>query len=150
MRVILTIVSIFAVGGATAQCNPSIHMFDIPYAKNSSYFSSSYSTQLNAIGKERKEQSGYLLLEFQVQKEQVSDELRTYNLWLAQRRIDRVKTYLSDSNFVAPVVTRILTAGLTKRRDMSVSWCPLSASPEATSVRLAESQETSLEGKTKL
>lgn len=150
MRVILTIISILAAGSATAQCNPSIHMFDIPYAKNSSYFPSSYSTQLDAISSEHKDQSGYLLLEFQMLKMQVGDELRAYNLWLAQRRIDRVKTYLSDSNFAAPVVTRILTAGLTKRRDISVSWCPLSASPEPTQVQFAESKEGSLDGTTLL
>ncbi|WP_394391737.1 hypothetical protein [Shewanella woodyi] len=124
MRVITTILLLLIAGSATAQCDSSIHMFNIPYEKNSSYFPSAYSSKLDAISEDRKGEDGYLLLEFQVQEKQRSDELRTYNLWLAQRRIDRVKSYLTDAHFAAPVVTRILTAGVDKRRDISVSWCP--------------------------
>ncbi|MBW8182954.1 hypothetical protein [Shewanella nanhaiensis] len=148
MRVITTILLLLAAGSATAQCDPSIHMFNIPYEKNSSYFPSAYSSKLDAISEEHKGEDGYLLLEFQVQEKQRSDELRAYNLWLAQRRIDRVKSYLTDAHFAAPVVTRILTAGVDKRRDISVSWCPSEKTPSP--VRLVESKEALVNGKVKL
>ena len=123
MKVIIAVISILTMGNAAAICDPSIHMLNIPYAKNSSHFKSTYSSQLSTVGEKYKTQTGYLLLEFQVQKEQISDELRTYNFWLAQRRIDRVKTHLLGSNFSPPVITRIFTASLSEQRNISISWC---------------------------
>ncbi|NRD75409.1 hypothetical protein HQQ94_19725 [Shewanella sp. VB17] len=125
MKVIIAAISILAIGNATAICDPSVHMLNIPYPKNSSHFPNTYSIKLDAIGQQHKSKTGYLLLEFQVQKEQISDELRTYNLWLAQRRIDRVKNHLINSNFSAPVITRIFTESLSEQRNISISWCSL-------------------------
>jgi outer membrane protein OmpA-like peptidoglycan-associated protein len=137
MRVIIAALAVLITGNAVAQCDSSVHMFNIPYVKNSSYFPSAYSTRLDEISEEHKSKNGYLLLEFQVQKNQKSDELRAYNLWLAERRIHRVKSYLTESSFPAPIVTRILTAGMDKRRDISVTWCPIKA-PTVKSFELAE------------
>lgn len=123
---------------ALAQCENNTHILDIVYPKNSSYFSSQYGSKLEQLTKNTQQGAGYLLLEFKVNQAQSTKEAREYNKWLAQRRIDRVKTYLNDAAYPAPVITRLLTASTEENRSVSVVWCPDEREQE---VRVASKSE---------
>ncbi|MEZ9821259.1 hypothetical protein AB4238_11675 [Shewanella sp. 10N.286.45.A1] len=119
-----------------AQCNQKVHITDIPYAKNSSYFSSKYGSELDELIAHPPNQSGYLLLEFKVNKIQPSEDVRQYNKWLANRRVDRIRTYLNESQYSAPIISRILTASTNTDRSVAIHWC---AFPEQeSSLRVAK------------
>jgi|GEM_PF-3385110 len=122
-RAVIAVFFLLGAWNATAQCNINIHLATIPYAKNSSYFPTQYSSELDSVLQKATEKAGYLLLEFQVQQQQESEDIRNYNMWLANRRITRVKEYLTKSNYASPIISRILTAGTERRRDVSISWC---------------------------
>ncbi|MCL1049931.1 hypothetical protein L2755_09890 [Shewanella abyssi] len=106
-----------------AQCANKTHITDIPYAKNSSYFSNKYSAQLDDIVTHYQSQSGYLLLEFKVNKVQRSKDVRHYNKWLASRRVERVRSYFNQAAYSAPIISRILTASNETDRSVAVHWC---------------------------
>jgi hypothetical protein len=106
-----------------AQCGEKTHITDIPYAKNSSYFSSEYSVQLDDIMAHYQSQSGYLLLEFKVNKVQRNEEVRHYSKWLASKRVDRIRTYLNNAAYPAPIISRILTASNQPERSVAIIWC---------------------------
>ncbi|MEZ9198104.1 hypothetical protein [Shewanella sp. 10N.286.54.B9] len=109
-----------------AQCNQKVHITDIAYAKNSSYFSSKYSSELDELIAHPPKQAGYLLLEFKVSKIQPSEDVRHYNKWLANRRVDRIRTYLNESKYSAPIISRILTASTNTDRSVAIHWCAFS------------------------
>ncbi|MGS0680252.1 hypothetical protein ACVBIL_03720 [Shewanella sp. 125m-7] len=122
MKSIAAVCLLFA-GGAIAQCDNQTHIVDIPYAKNSSYFAGQYASQLDELSKSAQADAGYLLLEFKVSQKQASEEARRYNKWLAERRIERVRTHLNNADYPAPVITRILTASTDIDRSVVVVWC---------------------------
>ncbi|WP_076416300.1 hypothetical protein [Shewanella sp. UCD-KL12] len=136
--IIITVLFLFT-GNAMAQCDKSIHVTEIPYAKNSSYFPSKYAKQLDKLVKESTEKPGYLLLEFQVLKQQDEDG-RKYDMWLANRRIDRIKEYLHNANYSAPIISRILTASSEEVRDVSIHWCDTENNAEKLSENTLEKQ----------
>ncbi|MCJ8301609.1 hypothetical protein [Shewanella sp.] len=140
MKAIISITCLLFAGSAIAECEPNIHITEIPYAKNSSYFPSKYAKQLDELIESTSNKPGYLLLEFQILKLQASDDARKYNMWLANRRIDRIKEYLTNSHYPAPVISRILTASNEDLRDVSVSWCNGAQSSSAIALTAADKQ----------
>ncbi|MGI2853674.1 hypothetical protein ACRTDR_05570 [Shewanella algae] len=123
MRVLILGLLLFA-GVSQAACEKSILLGNIDYAKNSSYFSARDSLQLDKIVADNSSHSsGYLLLEFNMDKSLGDEELQKYNMWLANRRIERVKEYLTAANFPQPIVTRIRTATHKDNREVSLHWC---------------------------
>ncbi|WP_394201162.1 hypothetical protein [Shewanella waksmanii] len=117
-------------GSAVAQCQQPLHMADIPYPKNSSYFNSQYNAQLEAIIGAEHPSEGYLLLEFPVTKQQKDEQSRQYNMWLAGKRLTRIKQFLTNAEYPFPVITRILTASTEELRQVSISWCATETSPQ--------------------
>ncbi|ACJ30970.1 Conserved hypothetical protein [Shewanella piezotolerans WP3] len=125
----------FTATSVMAQCNQKVHITDIAYAKNSSYFSSKYGSELDDLIAHPSKQAGYLLLEFKVNNIQPSEDVRHYNKWLANRRIERIRTYLNESEYSAPIISKILTASTDTDRSVAIHWC---ASPtEKTQLRVA-------------
>ncbi|ABZ75379.1 conserved hypothetical protein [Shewanella halifaxensis HAW-EB4] len=122
MKWIAAVCLLFATS-TMAQCDNKTHIIDIIYPKNSSYFSSQYTSQLDELTKSTQINTGYLLLEFKVNQTQATEETRNYNKWLAERRIERVKTYLNDVAYPAPIITKILTASTDENRNVSLVWC---------------------------
>ncbi|MGS0676389.1 hypothetical protein [Shewanella sp. 30m-9] len=135
----IAVVGLLFAGSVAAQCDNQTHIVDIPYAKNSSYFAGHYASQLDKLSKNTQANSGYLLLEFKVNQTQTTEEARKYNKWLAQRRIERVKTYLDNAAYPAPVITRILTASTDENRNVSVVWC--AAETEQLQIQIASKDE---------
>lgn len=123
MKTIILLWSLLFTGGAIAQCGGNTHLADIPYAKNSSYFPGQYTKQLDELIENTAEKSGYLLLEFQILEQKNDNDARKYNMWLANRRIDRIKEYLTQSSYPVPIISRILTASNEELRDVNISWC---------------------------
>ena len=113
----------FTATSVMAQCNQKVHITDIAYAKNSSYFSSKYSSELDELVAHPPKQPGYLMLEFKVNKIQPSEDIRHYNKWLASRRVERVRTYLNQSDYSAPIISRVLTASNSTSRSVAIHWC---------------------------
>ncbi|AQS40002.1 OmpA family [Shewanella psychrophila] len=140
MKAIISIICLLFAGSAIAECEQNTHLTEIPYAKNSSYFPSKYAKQLDELIKNTSDKSGYLLLEFQILKHQSNDDARKYNMWLANRRIDRIKEYLTNSHYSAPVISRILTASNEDLRDVSISWCNGAQSSSAATLAVANQQ----------
>ncbi|MCK8044777.1 hypothetical protein MSG37_07765 [Shewanella sp. 1CM18E] len=135
----LAAVLMFLSGSAFAQCDNASHVFDIPYAKNSSYFAGQYASQLDSFSKSSSSNQGYLLLEFKVDPKQLTAEAQQYNKWLAERRIERVKSYLNKTEYSAPVITRILTASNNVDRSVSITWC--SDEPEQSAIQVASKDD---------
>jgi len=125
MKAEIAVLFLMCTWNVAAQCDNNIYLTSIPYAKNSSYFPSEYSKKLDTVLEQTSANKGYLLLEFQV-TEQADDESKKYNMWLAGRRINRVKEYLTSLSYPSPIVSKILTASTHDRRDVSISWCKLS------------------------
>ncbi|MPY23620.1 OmpA family protein [Shewanella psychropiezotolerans] len=144
MKAIISIICLLFAGSAIAECKQYIHLTEIPYAKNSSYFPSKYAKQLDELIESTSSKPGYLLLEFQILKHQASDDNRKYNMWLANRRIDRIKQYLTNSHYPAPVISRILTASNEDLRDVSITWCHDAQSNSAAALAIAAQKDTSL------
>ena len=124
---------------AMAQCDNASHVFDIPYAKNSSYFAGQYAIKLDSFTQAATSNQGYLLLEFKVNPKQLSTEAQQYNKWLAERRIERIKNYLNKADYSAPVITRILTASTNVDRSVSLTWC--ADEPEKVIMQVASKDE---------
>lgn len=141
MKAIISITCLLFAGSAIAECESNIHLTEIPYAKNSSYFPSKYAKQLDELIETTSNKPGYLLLEFQILKQQVNDDARKYNMWLANRRINRIKEYLTNSHYSAPVISRILTASNEDIRDVSVSWCNAAQSSAAVALAAAADKQ---------
>ncbi|WP_335902659.1 hypothetical protein [Shewanella algae] len=111
-------------GATQATCEKSVLLGNVDYAKNSSYFSTQDSLQLDKIVADNSDNSsGYLLLEFNMDKSIGDEDLQKYNMWLANRRIERVKEYLTAAHFSHPIVTRIRTATHKNNREVSLHWC---------------------------
>ena len=130
----------FTATSVMAQCNQKVHVTDITYAKNSSYFSSQYGSELDELIAHPPKQAGYLLLEFKVNKIQPSEDVRHYNKWLANRRVDRIRTYLIESEYSAPIISRILTASTTTDRSVAIHWCAFAE--QETHLRVAKSENS--------
>lgn len=128
MKAIISLFIILFTSGALAHCDINTHITEIPYAKNSSYFPSQYTKQLDELIETSADKPGYLLLEFQIQEQLQDKNVRKYNMWLANRRIDRIKEYLTKSSYSAPIISRILTASSEELRDVNISWCHNEAS----------------------
>ena len=108
---------------AIAACPGSSTLGEVEFERNSSYFDSQGKAALDKLLDDSESLAdGYLLLEFGFNKQISDKKLREYNMWLAQRRVDRVKTYLSKKQLSHPVVTRILTAG-GEERVVKLSFC---------------------------
>ncbi len=122
MKAEIAVLFLMCTWNVSAQCDNNIYLTSIPYAKNSSYFPSEYSNELDSVLEQTSNNKGYLLLEFQV-TEQADEKSKKYNMWLADRRINRVKEYLTTSSYSSPIVSKILTASTHDRRDVSISWC---------------------------
>ncbi|WP_299797431.1 hypothetical protein [uncultured Shewanella sp.] len=133
MKAGIAVLFLICAWNVSAQCDNNIYLTSIPYAKNSSYFPAKYSKELDTVLDQTSASEGYLLLEFQV-TQQVDVESRKYNMWLAGRRINRVKTYLNSLSFPSPIVSKILTAGTQERRDVSISWCKRSEDASSTAI----------------
>lgn len=123
-QLIVMVLFLFTVQ-ANAHCPQNTNFGDIPFEKNSSYFANKHTKQLQQLIEKTQSDKGYLLLEFPVYKGQTDKKLRQYDMWLAHRRIERVRSYLSQSDYNQPVVTRILTASNTDSRTLSIHWCQL-------------------------
>lgn len=142
MRLIFAIgfvIANLAVSTATANCSNQTHITDVAYAVNSSYFGNKYSAQLDELMSQYQAESGYLLLEFKVTKQQASEDQRQYNKWLANRRVDRIRTYLNQASYSAPIISRILTASIEDDRTVSILWCDTQANDAE--LRLAHNVE---------
>ncbi|MFQ6370803.1 hypothetical protein [Shewanella sp. YIC-542] len=113
---------------AMAICTDEQKLGEVLYANNSSYFSSEDARHLDEIKQlAMDKKDGYLLLEFNVFAITDNEKLRHYNLWLAKRRIERVKHYLNTEPLPVPIITRIRTASSQERRDVDILWCESSA-----------------------
>ncbi|QYK13714.1 hypothetical protein K0I63_04135 [Shewanella rhizosphaerae] len=122
-QLLLVMLSFLFAAQASAACPQNISFGDIPFEKNSSYFDSRYAKQLQALIRKTQADSGYLLLEFPLYKGETDKKIRDYNLWLANRRIERVKTFLTKADYNQPVVTKLLTASKEDTRTLSLHWC---------------------------
>lgn len=134
--IISFIIANFTTANVMAQCGIKTHIADIPYAKNSSYFGTQYSIQLDDIMTQYQSKSGYLLLEFKVNKVQRSEDIRYYNKWLASRRIDRIRSYFNEAAYPAPIISRILTASNETARSVAIIWCDTHTNDAKTRVAL--------------
>ncbi len=129
MRGLLVIISCLlagqsVIGKSYAQCSQSFNPIDIPFAVNSSYFAERYAQQLLQFIQKTPNSNGYLLLEFPLNREGEDLKMQEYNLWLANRRIERVKSYLTQADVQSPIITRLLTASQEDSRTVSLHWCP--------------------------
>ena len=105
-------------------CPNADMLMEIEFAKNSSYFNSQGKVTLDKLVTDAvKLPHGYLLLESSSNKQISNKRLREYNMWLAERRIDRIKTYLTQNLITSPMVTRIRTAR-NGQRMVTLSFCP--------------------------
>ncbi|MCE9677751.1 hypothetical protein LZP69_00915 [Shewanella sp. AS1] len=134
------IASLSISSNAIASCTQNISYGDIPFAINSSYFASEHTKQLQEVINTTQSNKGYLLLEFAIDNTLTDKKLREYDFWLANRRIERVKDYLSKADYQQPIVTRILTASRSDSRALRVHWCQqvaavADANPVQTSLR---------------
>ncbi|MCS4557133.1 hypothetical protein L9G74_11835 [Shewanella sp. C32] len=112
---------------AAAACDGQEQLGQVDYAKNSSYFPSTASSQLDKVSKQAQQKGeGYLMLEFNLRPIVGDKKLQQYNMWLANRRIERVKTYLTKNNLTSPIITRINTAAASEQRQVDIVWCTLS------------------------
>ncbi|MCG9721181.1 hypothetical protein [Shewanella sp. Isolate7] len=122
-RLLLVMLSCLFTAQAGAACPQNISFGDIPFEKNSSYFDSRYAKQLQQLIEKTQTDSGYLLLEFPLFKGETDKKLREYNFWLANRRIERVKSFLTKADYNQPVVTKLLTASKEDTRTLNIHWC---------------------------
>lgn len=118
---------------AQAICVQENLLGTIAFDSDSSYFNHQGKATLDKLLDDIKHQhQGYLLLKFSFDKAKGNQKLSNYNMWLAQRRIGRVKNYLlknaeleaaTSANLIdKPIVSRILTAG-TENRQVSIYHC---------------------------
>ncbi|QSX30570.1 hypothetical protein JYB88_02605 [Shewanella cyperi] len=120
MRILAVILMLMSVK-SWANCDSNNDLGGISFDKNSSYFGKAASQVLDAILDPTA--PGYLRLEFAINSNEGDEQLRQYNLWLAQRRIDRVREYLGNKGFAAPVVSLIRTAATDTSRNLQLVWC---------------------------
>ncbi|MBV7316510.1 hypothetical protein [Shewanella sp. NIFS-20-20] len=112
---------------AHAACPNAQDYGQVEFAKNSSYFSEHGQALLDKINTSTADNNvatGYLMLEFSAGLNRDNDKLKEYNKWLAQRRIERIKTYLATQEFEPPIVSRILTIANNPERSVQLYWCP--------------------------
>ncbi|MCF1428768.1 MAG: hypothetical protein LPD71_08330 [Shewanella sp.] len=108
---------------AAASCIGGNDLVEVEFGRNSSYFNHEGKTELDKLLADSQQLTdGYLLLEFSFNKQISDKKLREYNMWLAQRRIERVKDYLTKKQLPHPMITRILTAG-DEDRILSLTFC---------------------------
>ncbi|WP_428610954.1 hypothetical protein [Shewanella sp.] len=139
-RQLLVILSILFAAQVHARCPQNISLGDIPFDKNSSYFDSQYAKQLQQLIEKTQADTGYLLLEFPLYKGETDKKIREYNLWLANRRIERVKNFLTKSDYHQPVVTKLLTASQEDTRTLSMHWCQQESGETAIASAVAPSR----------
>lgn len=123
----ITIIIGLAVFGANASCEGSTELGAVNFDKNSSYFDATGTATLKQLLETQQTSAdtgnGYLLLEFEFNRNAGDDALQKYNMWLAERRIERVKSYLTNAGFGAVMVSRIRTAVDTESRALALKWC---------------------------
>ncbi|MGI2258757.1 hypothetical protein [Shewanella sp. GXUN23E] len=108
---------------ATAACIGGNDLGEVEFERNSSYFNHKGKAALDRLlDDSQRLNDGYLLLEFSFNKQISDKKLREYNMWLAQRRVERVKNYLTQKQLPHPMITRILTAG-DEDRILSLTFC---------------------------
>lgn len=126
----ITMIMSLAVLGANANCKGSTELGAVNFDKNSSYFDAAGTETLKQLLETQQTSAdtgnGYLLLEFAFNRNAGDDELQKYNMWLAERRIERVKSYLINAGFGAMMVSRIRTAVDTESRALALQWCKAS------------------------
>lgn len=134
---VITLLSCF-IPAAYAQCIDTHPIGRIDFETNSSYFNDESTQLLNSIAQTYMEttdtKEGHLLLAFQMNKEQ-SEDLNKYNLWLAQRRVERVKQHLVNSHFSVPIISQIRTSTDDESRAVNIHWC---SSPTEVNIDLAK------------
>lgn len=111
---------------AAAFCPKEKTIANIEFKENSSYLLEQDKQLLDSLlinqVRESILKSGYLLLEFSIDKYADEAEVAKYNLWLANRRIERVKSYL-NRNQQLPIISRVLTSGDNDIRILSIFLC---------------------------
>ncbi len=123
MKGLLVIISCLFVTSSYGQCLQYLNPVNIAFDVNSSYFSSQYTKQIQEFIQQTSTEDGYLLLELPLSKGGNGAKMQEYNLWLANRRIERVKNYLTQSDVQSPIITRLLTASKLDSRTVSLRWC---------------------------
>lgn len=112
---------------ANAACEQSTALGSVGFDKNSSYFDSSGSQTLTQLLTAHENSAntdvGYLLLEFEFNRNLGDEAMQKYNMWLAQRRVERVKEFLGKGGFDGAMVSRIRTAVDTETRELTLKWC---------------------------
>lgn len=112
---------------ANAKCLDRTELGLVSFNSNSSYFDASGGNTLKQLIESSQTQAssnkGYLLIEFEFDRELGNADLQKYNMWLAERRVERVKEFLSKGGFGSAMVSRILTAGNAENRDVRLFWC---------------------------
>ncbi|MCH4293007.1 hypothetical protein MJ923_01650 [Shewanella sp. 3B26] len=123
----ITAIFCFAAFTANAACEDSTVLGSVGFDKNSSYFNAEGSNTLKQLLETYQNSAdtreGYLLLEFEFNRNQGDEALQKYNMWLAERRIERVKEFLGKEGFGGPMVSRIRTAVDSETRELTLKWC---------------------------
>ena len=111
-----------------AACTGQEQLGQVDYATNSSYFAAGATAELDKISQQTQQKGqGYVVLEFNLHPVINDKKLQQYNLWLANRRLERVKQYLNKTKVAAPIVTLIKTAAPAEQRQVEILWCSLSS-----------------------
>lgn len=122
LRLTLLLLSLLAAPVA-ASCPGSQNLGSVAFERNSSYFNQQGKAALDKLLADSQSLTeGYLLLEFSFNRQISDKKLREYNMWLAQRRVDRVRNYISGKSLTHPVITKIHTAG-DEGRTVTLSFC---------------------------
>ncbi|QDF66116.1 hypothetical protein FJQ87_04950 [Shewanella sp. SNU WT4] len=124
---IFSVLLAFVAMSANASCLNGEHLGEVEFSINSSYFSGQGQQLLNQVNSptaSKASADGYLLLQFSAGLDTSDEKLKDYNKWLAQRRIERIKHYLTTQAFNAPIISRILTVENTQVRSVQLYWCP--------------------------
>lgn len=127
---------------ANAWCETKSQVGEVAYNINSSYFGTQSSLELDKLitaNANANTQSGYFMLEYRLDNEEIAQiedpkakaERQTYNRWLAERRIKRVKDYLLNKSLQWPVLTRLSTADKNVTRSVIISRCEATSEPSA-------------------
>ncbi|MGL5147664.1 MAG: hypothetical protein ACRC7Q_09245, partial [Plesiomonas shigelloides] len=110
---------------APTSCPDKTLLAHVNFDINSSYFDTKGAGNLNEAlaSSQLSTAAGHLLLELEFDKREGNADVQKYNLWLAQRRIERVKAFLSKGALSIPMASRIRTAGDKNQRTLTLSWC---------------------------
>lgn len=128
---------------ASAWCENQSQVGIVEYKINSSYFGSLTAQELDRIIMSdtlSAAKNGYLMLEYHLDQNEIAQitdpkaklERQTYNRWLAERRIKRVKDYLVNKELQLPVLTRLRTTHSDDaKRSVFIHSCETVSEPSA-------------------